>query len=281
MSPAPHPGSRPEGHYGGIRVNRRETPAMHSALIRILVGVGVGLGLTLTSATTATAAPAPSDRAVAEASGPDCSAQSAALSRARNNYGQRMRVFKRARNAVLKAQRAEKRAKTRKSKRARHKVVVRAQKRLKTQRTKLRRARANVATRKAALNRCRNTPAPPPAEPTPASPIQALCDQGVPQEVCTELAVLAGGTLQTTLGELCTAQPDLASLCDVLAGTVPDSPELEGLIIELHSILGIDHEGFLDDVLGEIGLTDLIGQSALDELLESLGLGDLVCSLLC
>jgi hypothetical protein len=97
---------------------------MHSALIRILVGVGVGLGLTLTSATTAaTAAPAFSDRMVAQAAGPDCSAQAAALSRARNNYGQRMRVFKQARNAVLKAQRAEKRAKTRKAKRAKRGAV--------------------------------------------------------------------------------------------------------------------------------------------------------------
>jgi hypothetical protein len=257
---------------------------MHSALIRILVGVGVGLGLTLTSATTAaTAAPAFSDRMVAQAAGPDCSAQAAALSRARNNYGQRMRVFKQARNAVLKAQRAEKRAKTRKAKRAKHRVVVRAQKRLRTQRTKLRSARANVATRKGALNRCRNTPPPPPpAEPTPASPIQALCDQGVPQEVCTQLAAQGGGTLQTTLGELCTAQPDLASLCDVLAGVVPDPAGLQDLVTTLHGILdSIGREDLLDDVLGEIGLTDLIGQSALEDLLDQLGLGGLVCSLLC
>lgn len=244
---------------------------MNRALIRILVGVAVGLGLTLTTATTTAAAPAPSDRASAAA--PDCSTHADALAKARDNYGQRNRVFTKARNALKKAKRAEKRAKTRKAKRAKHKVLVRAKKRVKAQRTKLRSARANVATKKAALERCQNTPTPTPA-PTAASPIQVLCDRGIPQQVCTELAVLTGGTLQTTLGELCTAVPDLAPLCDVLGGRTPGSAELEGLVTELHGILdGLGLADLLDDVLGEIGLPGLIGQSTLDALLDQLDLG--------
>ncbi|MCX6400524.1 MAG: hypothetical protein NTX33_11415 [Propionibacteriales bacterium] len=243
---------------------------MHRALFKILVVLGLGLGLTFTSTPIANAGAPAADRAVrsAAAQAPDCSAKEAALDKARDNYGKRKSTLKKVRNALAKAKRAEKRAKTKKVKKARHARVVKLSKRVKSERAKVRAARAAVAIHKERVIDCRNSGTP--TGPT-ASPIQTLCDAGVPQEICDILAGLVpGGSTASPLALLCSSAPQAAPLCDLIStGTAPDPADLLDVVNTVLVALGLG--GLLDDLLGGLGLDSVLDPNDLLDLLDLLG----------
>jgi len=89
-----------------------------------------------------------------------------------------------------------------------------------------------------------------------ASPIQALCDAGVPQGLCDALAnIVPGGTTTSlSIGQLCTAAPQAQPLCDALSGGgVPDLGSLQSVLTQVLNALG------LGDLLDQLGLGDLTG----------------------
>lgn len=226
---------------------------MHRALFKILVVLGLGLGLTFTSTPVAGASTPTADRTtvVAAQTAPDCAAQEAALAKARANYGSRVSTAKKVRNILAKAQRAEKRAKTRKAKKARHAKVVKVSKQFKAEMVKVRAGLAVVRIHQDRVTSCKNVV---PTGPT-ASPIQTLCDAGVPQEICDILGQLVpGGSTASPLYLLCQSAPQAKPLCDLIsAGTAPNPADLLNVV---------------NTVLGALGLGDL-----LDDLLDGLGLG--------
>lgn len=229
---------------------------MHRALFKILVILGLGLGLTFTSMPQAFA-DAPAARAttaVPAQATPDCSAREAALAKARDNYGQRVSTAKKVRNILAKAERAEKRAKSKKVKKVRHARVVEVRQRLKEERARVRVAKARVEINKDKVITCRNSV---PTGPT-ASPIQTLCDAGIPQEICDTLAALVpSGSTASPLALLCANAPQAQPLCDLIStGTAPDP----AVLLEV-----------VDQILGALGLGDL-----LTELLDGLGIGDIL-----
>jgi hypothetical protein len=239
-------------------------------LIKILVGLAVALGLTLTSAPDVQAAPAADGLAV-RAAAPDCSAKEAALAKSRAKHGQFVRAVHHARNDLRKAKRAEHRAKTRKAKRAKHKVVVREHKQLRRAKAREQKQKRFVRAHQVQVNSCRNSS-------TPAtSPIQTLCDAGIPQDVCDALAdVVTPGAdpVTTTIAQLCAAAPtEAAPLCDLFSGIgeVPlDPATLTDVLTTVLTTLG------LGDLLSQLGLDSLIDQDVVTSLLNELGLGSLL-----
>ena len=82
--------------------------------------------------------------------------------------------------------------------------------------------------------------------------IQALCDAGVPQQICDALAGEAGGLpTDVTIDELCEAVPEAQPLCDAFAGGTPDATTLLAVLEGVLLALGL---GDLLDLLGGLPL---------------------------
>lgn len=212
---------------------------MYRALIKILVGLvlaaGLSIGVASTPATAATATHAPV-RAVAHTA-----ARTGVCAR-------QTRSFKAAQRKLHTASR------TLKSLQHNHRVKHRA--------AKIRAAKHRVHTAKAHLNKSlhtlqkckakRHTSTKPPV--TSSSPIQALCDAGVPQQVCDALAGLIPGGTSTTavpIGQLCSQVPGAQPLCDALGNGIPDVSSLQSVLTTVLNTLG------LGNLLSTIGLGDL------------------------
>ena len=228
---------------------------MSRALFKIVLGLAVALGLTFAAAPIAGATPTASTRTAAAATA-DCSAQDAAAAKASSDYN-------RANAGVAKAQAKVKKLKKKlhKAQRAHHakqakklkKKLKKAKKSLRAKRAERSRAAAHRSATADAATRCHA------GGPTTgsASPIQALCDAGLPQALCDALAGLIPGGVGTTgtpLDQLCTAVPQAQPLCDAvnngMAGGVPASPDdLLGIVRTLLTTLGLG--GLLD----QLGLT--------------------------
>jgi len=209
---------------------------------RTLVGIAVALGLAVgLTGTISTAQAAPATPSAVSAAAPDCSAEQATLDQANADRAATQQKLRAAKRELRKAKRALRAAK------AAHRTakVERLQKRVKRLQRKVRRLKrqlearnAEVATAQQARDDCL-------AGGAASSPVQVLCDGGVPQEVCDALASLGGGTPDTlTLDALCTAVPKAQPLCDAFAGGTPDPTKLLTV---------------LTDVLTTLGLEDLLG----------------------
>lgn len=268
---------------------------MHRALIKILVGLAVALGLTLTSTPVAQAAPAVVAERASSSAAASCAAEQAGLARAKQNHGRAVRAARHARNALAKAKRAEAKAETRKARKAKHKVVVRATKRLKKARAKRARKARAVKAHRAVVARCQTSTPGQPTRISQSSPIQALCDAGVPSEVCDVLGGLLGGLvpagtnpLAVPLGQLCSLAPEAKPLCDLLSGQTPDLAAFESILSDLAAQLDPTLvEAALTGLLGQLGLADLLDpsslgliQDVLDTVLGELGLGGLLDDIL-
>ncbi|MBM9461246.1 hypothetical protein JK386_15190 [Nocardioides sp. zg-536] len=259
---------------------------MHRALFKIIVGLAVALGLTLAATPGATAAPAAPAQAAAA---PDCTAAQNAYNQSARSHTAAVKAAKSAqtklkklKKKLKKAKVSHKKAKSKKAKKAKAKKV----KKLRKQVTKARSdrdARTKYAQRTAvtrnysagALQRCRSG--------APAtgkdSPIQALCDAGLPQQVCDELAKLVpGGSSASPIGALCAQAPQAKPLCDLLGGQVPADFDPADLLEVLQTVLGTIGLG---DLLGQLpggagGLGDLLPETGLTDLLDALGLSALL-----
>jgi hypothetical protein len=258
---------------------------MNRALFKMILGLAVALGLTLGAAPIASASPAAPAAPAAAAQAPDCSAQVAANNRANASYASANASVKAAQAKVTKLKKKIKKAKKHHAK----KQVRKLNKKLKKAKQSLREKkqyRDRVAVTRSytqrSLARCQAG--------TPAqgadSPIQALCDAGIPQALCDALAgLIPGGSTANPVGLLCAQFPQAAVLCDAISAGLPTDPaDLLDLVETLAKTLGLD--GVLNTVLGSLGigtLGDLLSGagagsliSTLTDLLNQLGLGGLL-----
>lgn len=251
---------------------------MNRALVKMLVGLAVALGLTLASAPVASAAPTAAEAASAAATAPDCSRQIAANNRAYASYAAADRSVKAAQAKVKKLTKKVKKAKKVHAKKKVKKLTKKLRKAKKSLRAK-KEYRSKVAITRTytarSLARCQSGQAATGSE----SPIQALCDAGLPQPLCDALAnLIPGGSTANPIGLLCAQFPQAAPLCDLVATGLPTDPAdlldiVEGLLVTLG--LGDLLDTLLDGLgLGTLG--DLLNGTGLDDLLDLLGLGGLL-----
>lgn len=243
---------------------------MNRALFKIFIGLAVAFGLTFASAPVATAAPS-ADR-LAAAAAPDCTVQQSAHAKATNAHTAAAADAKAANHKVKKFKKKIKKAKKADAPRKKIKKLKKKLKKAKKARTaKVAYARTVAVTTtytSSALSRCQ-TGAPATGN---NSPIQALCDAGVPQPLCDALAgLIPGGSTANPIGLLCAQFPQAQPLCDLIGAGLPTDPAdlldlIEGLLVTLG----------LGDLLDTIGLGDLLGTLGLDALLDLLGLGGLL-----
>ncbi|GAA4807216.1 hypothetical protein ACFQ0K_01965 [Nocardioides caeni] len=239
---------------------------MHRAVIKILVVLALALGLGLTSASASSAAPAAAPAAKAG----DCTNQASAVAVARRNYNRQVSQQRRAQRVHANAVRAERKATGRKAKRAAHTRVVRAKNRVAAERRDVRVSKNRVVRAKRNLSNCRNNGGPD-TSPT-SSPIQTLCDAGLPQTICDGLASLlpTGGTTANPLSLLCAQVPEAQALCNLIStGTAPDPQDLLEVIETVLDDLGL--LDLISGLLNGLGLGSLLGGSELDDLLDLLG----------
>ncbi|MCL2542491.1 MAG: hypothetical protein FWE71_08550 [Nocardioidaceae bacterium] len=209
---------------------------MYRALIKIVVSLALALGVALAVGTTSTATAAPAHsaavRTVAKAS--PCAAKQGRVNQAKRNLRKASQSLKR----------------IERNHHARHHAA------------KVRAAKKHVRKAKSWLNRARRAHnvcvnnhrgSGSGGGTTSASPIQALCDAGVPQPVCDALAgLIPGGSTSLPISQLCSAAPQAQPLCDALnGGGIPSASDLQGLLTQVLNALG------LGDLLGTTGLGDL------------------------
>nr|WP_278256361.1 hypothetical protein [Nocardioides convexus] len=172
---------------------------MHRALFKLVLAPAVGLGLTFTSVgVPATAAPvqkAPAAAAAPAAASPDCTSQKNASNRAHATYGRSVAALKRANATAAKALKTLKKAQAKKAhgkkaKKAKKKTVAKAKRHYAVARNAQAKSKANYnsakkadATARSRYQECTAVPSGP-----AASPVQSLCDAGIPQPICDTLA---------------------------------------------------------------------------------------------
>jgi hypothetical protein len=175
----------------------------------------------------------------AAAAAPDCSAEQAALDQARADKRIVKQKLRKAQRALRKAKRALRAAKAadRAGKVTRLKMkVARLKRRVQRLRHRLQVRRAAVVSAQAALDTCLEDD-----DPSPDSPVQVLCDGGIPQAVCDALAGLLGGTPDgVSLDALCTAVPETQPICDAYAGGTPDPVTLLAVVTDVLITLGLE-----------------------------------------
>jgi hypothetical protein len=192
---------------------------MYRAISKILVSLALALGLTLAAGTAASQAATTSTTTAASAS--------TSTSAAANPCTTQHHRVSHAKHAVAKAKRALKKAKHS------HNAT-------KIKKAKKRLAKAKRALHKArkALKRCQSAGSG--SGSTSGPSLQALCDAGVPQQVCDALAGLAGNLPASSLpiDQFCTAVPQAASFCDAFKGGA-DVSTLTALLQGLLDTLGL------------------------------------------
>jgi Skp family chaperone for outer membrane proteins len=244
--------------------------AMSRALFKMILGLAVALGLTFAAAPIA-GATATTGVTTQAAATPDCRTQEAANAKANANYNKANADVAKAKAKVAKLKK-----KLKKAQRAHHaKQVKKLKKRLKKAKKSLKAKRSyrdrSAVTRSYtadALARCKaGTPAT-----GSASPIQALCDAGLPQALCDALAgLIPGGSTANPADLLCAQVPQAKPLCDALNGGLPGGApttpqDLLDIVRGLLTTLGLG--GLVD----QLGLTGVIDQTGLQVLLDKLGL---------
>ncbi|HWJ83211.1 MAG TPA: hypothetical protein VNS55_13325 [Nocardioides sp.] len=194
---------------------------MHRALIKMIVSLALAAGLTISvvAATEGAASAAPKTAAAAAT----CSTEQANYDSAVAHKQTIQHKLKKARHALRVAKRHHNRAKVRK---LRHRIH-RLERRLDS-------AKSRVASTRTSLETCQ-------AGGGTSSPIQSLCDQGVPQPVCDGLGALAGGGSGASFQQLCDAAPQAQPLCDAAAGGgFPSDPsQFAGLLTPVLDALGL------------------------------------------
>jgi hypothetical protein len=210
---------------------------MHRALIKIMVSLALAMGLALAVGPTvgADAATRTTHATVTRATTPAaCANQQAWVNSARHQVAKAKRALRNAEHS-----------------RHHHAAKVRAAKK------HLAQAKHRLARARHARDTCvRNHPSQPPV--TTASPIQALCDAGVPQPVCDGLAgLIPSGSTSLPIAQLCSAVPNAQPLCDAInsasSGGLPDVSSLQSVLTTVLNAVG------LGDLLNTVGLGDLTG----------------------
>ncbi|HWJ83212.1 MAG TPA: hypothetical protein VNS55_13330 [Nocardioides sp.] len=217
---------------------------MHRALIKIVVSLALAVGLTLTVAGTAPTASAAPAAAAAKA---DCSTQQAAYNAALADQQAIKAKLAKAKHhlKVLKK-------KLRRAKAAHQPVRIhRLKKQIRQTRHRVTRLYHRLQVAKARTDDARTALAACIAGGggggggggATDTPLQALCDAGLPQALCDGLAQLAGGGLPSDLSlqQLCDAAPQFQPLCDAAdAGTLPTDPSaLTTLLQPILDALGL------------------------------------------
>ena len=195
---------------------------MHRALIRMFVALALAAGLSFAVVGT-TAGNATAAQPAARATG-SCTTEQSNYDAALAHKHVVKHKLKKAKHALRVAKHHHNRAKVRHLRKKVHRLYHRLQA-----------AEAKAESARAALNTCKNGGG-------TSSPIQTLCDSGVPQPVCDALAGLAGGGLPSdvSLDTLCTQVPQAQPLCDAAAGSgLPTDPSaLAGLLGQIPGLPG-------------------------------------------
>lgn len=202
---------------------------MHRVLIKILVSLALAAGLTLTvSPGSAHAAPV-----VARATTPAaCANQQAWVNSARHNLARAQRALRKTQHAHHQAHHADK--------------VVAAKRHVALAKERLTDARQHRDT-------CVREQGDAPTV-TAASPVQSLCDAGIPQAICDALATAALSIpSDLSIGQLCVQVPGAQALCDAIISAADglDTSALQSVLTQVLDGLG------LTDLLNTIGLGDL------------------------
>ena len=194
---------------------------MHRALIRMIVSLALAAGMTLTVAATATTSASAAPAVVTAA--PDCSTQQSAYDAAVAKRHALKVKLERAKRHLKHAKRALRHAQATGHTAKAHRLakkVRQLRKKVRSLKHRVAVADAQAKDARAALEACQGGGS--------NSPIQSLCDQGVPQEVCDGLAGLVpGGGLPSDVSfqQLCDAAPQFQPLCDAAdSGGLPTDP---------------------------------------------------------
>lgn len=242
-----------------------------SRLSRLVLTIALALGLVLgVAATTTSSASAAPEQVTAKAT--SCASQQSAVARARANHGRATRAVRHARNALRKAQQHH----------ARKAVVVRKKRTVKRSVRHWRATGRTLRTAKGRLTACQNAGGGTngggggtPTSPAAASPVQVLCDAGIPQEVCDALAGLvptAGGDpLTATLGQLAAVLPPEVSAMFLQFLADPSAATPTQLTQLLDSVLALVQG---NGILASLLTTILTGNPL--ALLDGLGLVDVL-----
>ncbi|HJQ05890.1 MAG TPA: hypothetical protein VJ872_10620 [Nocardioides sp.] len=205
---------------------------MPRALIKILVSLALALGLTLT------VSPGNAHAATTPAA---CANQQAWVNSAQH-------ALARAQRALRKTQHTQHQA--------HHAAKVRAAK------VRVAKARATLADARAHRDTCVRDHQTSPTV-TTASPVQSLCDAGVPQPICDALAGLTSSIPSgLSIADLCAQIPNAQALCDAIAGAASgglDTSALQSVLTQVLNATG------LGDLLTQLGLGDLL--NLLDQLI--------------
>ncbi|GAB4008251.1 hypothetical protein [Nocardioides ultimimeridianus] len=204
---------------------------MHRVLIKILVSLALAAGLTLT------AGPGSAQAATTPAA---CANQQAWVNSARHDLARAERALRRTQHAHHQAHRADKVA-------AAKRHVAHAKERL--------------ADARESRDACKRDQDAAPTV-TAASPVQSLCDAGLPQAICDALATAAFSIpSDLSIGQLCAQVPGAQALCDAVIGAADglDTSALQSVLTQVLDGLG------LTDLLTTIGLGDLT--NLLDQLI--------------
>lgn len=247
---------------------------MYRALTKIFVALALAMGLTYAVAGTATAAPAERQVVGRAAS---CSAEQSNAARAQTLYRNAVRAANKARAAYKKAQRVERKAASKKAKKRAHVKTVKARKKVVATKRNASASKNRAVAASQAYNKCRagNNPSPQPS-PT-ASPIQALCNAGIPQVVCDTLAqLIPQGSTTSPLSQLCSAAPQTQQLCDLLlSGPSISAGDLQIVLDQvvdgLPDPLNILLKPVLD-LLKSLGILNSVSPTQLQNLITQLGL---------
>jgi hypothetical protein len=210
---------------------------MHRAMIKIFVSLALALGLTFTMSPSNADAATHVAHSAARATTPSaCANQQAWVNSAKHNLARTQRVLR----------------KTQAAHHQRHHAA-----KVKAAKKHVAKAKHRLARSKHNRDVCVRNHQPATPTVTTASPVQALCDAGVPQAICDALAGLAAGAPSASdlnFASLCTQVPGAQALCDAISGAAGSGLDLSAL------------QGVLTTVLNTVGLGDL---------LNTLGLGDL------
>ncbi len=212
---------------------------MQRSWTRILLSFAVALGLSVASAGFTSPSHGATTTASPTISGETSMAKSGTCAKQRKRTTKTKRVVTKRKKQVRKAKRQH-----------RHHAVKKHKKQLK--KAKVRHKKA-----KKALKRCRRAQNHGNDGPSTASPIQALCDAGLPQPICDALAGLApGGDPADQIQTLCdNGVPQ--EVCDGLAQLLQTDPGDPGSAVDaLVDLLG-GIVGQLPEPLGP-GLADLL-----------------------
>ncbi|GAA3829234.1 hypothetical protein [Nocardioides panacisoli] len=220
-------------------------PQMTRATVRLAVALAVAIALVLTGAEvagTAAAVVSPSAAAPEVAAAPDCSAQQAAYDTAVSQRTAAVAKMRAAKHRVTVTKRRLRHAVAAHQAAKAHKLakkVRKLQRRVRRLTHRLELARAQVGATALALVTCQHGGGGGGGGGT-SSPIQTLCDTGLPEQLCDALGGLAGGDATTPLQQLCDALPQLQPLCAAAADGLPADPAaLTELLQPLLDSLGL------------------------------------------